>query len=104
MNTDSSMHCAHMQIFPPNAHSFVFLHFQALRQSLDSGKSLAFPDGLLINGQAHTTINGDQGEFCEKGYSSTFSKFQLIQSTSLKLLFQATFMLSFLLYFQGRPT
>ncbi|CAI8612960.1 unnamed protein product [Vicia faba] len=24
--------------------------------------SFAFPDGLLINGQAHTTINGDQGK------------------------------------------
>jgi FtsP/CotA-like multicopper oxidase with cupredoxin domain len=29
---------------------------------LDSGKSLAFPDGLLINGQSHTSINGDQGK------------------------------------------
>ncbi|XP_058770739.1 L-ascorbate oxidase homolog, partial [Vicia villosa] len=35
---------------------------KALTASLDSGKSLAFPDGLLINGQAHTTINGDQGK------------------------------------------
>ncbi|RZB57436.1 L-ascorbate oxidase-like isoform B [Glycine soja] len=35
---------------------------KVLRESLDSGKSLAFPDGLLINGQAHTTINGDQGK------------------------------------------
>ncbi|XP_057730258.1 L-ascorbate oxidase homolog isoform X1 [Arachis stenosperma] len=36
---------------------------KALQQSLDSGKSLSFPDGLLINGQAHTTLNGDQGMF-----------------------------------------
>ncbi|XP_027916972.1 L-ascorbate oxidase homolog [Vigna unguiculata] len=35
---------------------------KALRETLDSGKSLAFPDGLLINGQAHTTVNGDQGK------------------------------------------
>ncbi|KAE9614340.1 hypothetical protein Lal_00016685 [Lupinus albus] len=33
-----------------------------LQESLDSGKSLAFPDGLLINGQAHTTVNGEQGK------------------------------------------
>ncbi|KAK4262255.1 hypothetical protein QN277_027837 [Acacia crassicarpa] len=33
-----------------------------LRQTLDSGRSLAFPDGLVINGQAHTTFNGDQGK------------------------------------------
>ncbi|KAL9326991.1 hypothetical protein ACSQ67_007636 [Phaseolus vulgaris] len=35
---------------------------KSLRESLDSGNSLAFPDGLLINGQAHTTVNGDQGK------------------------------------------
>lgn len=34
---------------------------QILRQTLDSGKSLPFPDGVLINGQGHTTFNGDQG-------------------------------------------
>ncbi|KAF7827971.1 L-ascorbate oxidase-like protein [Senna tora] len=34
---------------------------KTLRQTLDSGRSLANPDGLLINGQAHTTFNGDQG-------------------------------------------
>ncbi|KAF7828763.1 L-ascorbate oxidase-like protein [Senna tora] len=37
-------------------------HHKKLRQTLDSGRSLAFPDGLLINGQAHTTFNGDQGK------------------------------------------
>ncbi|XP_061340811.1 L-ascorbate oxidase homolog isoform X2 [Gastrolobium bilobum] len=35
---------------------------KTLRQSLDSGKSLAFPDGLLVNGQAHSTFTGDQGK------------------------------------------
>lgn len=45
----------------PNIHLYVLI-LQALRESLDSGKSLAFPDGLLINGQAHSTINGDQGQ------------------------------------------
>ncbi|PRQ47833.1 putative L-ascorbate oxidase [Rosa chinensis] len=35
---------------------------QALQKSLDSGKSLPFPDGLLINGQASTTFGGDQGK------------------------------------------
>lgn len=34
---------------------------QILRQTLDSGKSLPFPDGVLINGQGHTTFSGDQG-------------------------------------------
>ncbi|KAG5069861.1 hypothetical protein JHK85_002238 [Glycine max] len=35
---------------------------KTLRQTLDSGKSLAFPDGLLINGQAHSTFTGNQGK------------------------------------------
>ncbi|KAJ8770708.1 hypothetical protein K2173_021355 [Erythroxylum novogranatense] len=33
-----------------------------LQASLDSGKSLPFPDGLIINGQSHTTFTGDQGK------------------------------------------
>lgn len=33
-----------------------------LRQSLDLGKSLGFPDGLLINGQVHSTFTGNQGK------------------------------------------
>ncbi|XP_027193036.1 L-ascorbate oxidase homolog [Cicer arietinum] len=33
-----------------------------LSQSLDSGKSIGFPDGLLINGQVHSTFTGDQGK------------------------------------------
>jgi len=49
----------------PNIHLYVLI-LQALRESLDSGKSLAFPDGLLINGQAHSTINGDQGQSFQK--------------------------------------
>lgn len=46
-------------------HSVIILLFwclQALQQSLDSGKSLPFPDGVLINGQASTTFSGDQGK------------------------------------------
>ncbi|KAD6795960.1 hypothetical protein R6Q59_012203 [Mikania micrantha] len=35
---------------------------KALQQSLDSGSSLPFPDGLLVNGKTSTTINGDQGK------------------------------------------
>ncbi|XP_050388016.1 L-ascorbate oxidase homolog [Argentina anserina] len=35
---------------------------QELQKSLDSGKSLPYPDGLLINGQASTTFSGDQGK------------------------------------------
>lgn len=35
---------------------------KVLRQSLDLGKSLGFPDGLLINGQVHSTFTGNQGK------------------------------------------
>ncbi|GMY11686.1 l-ascorbate oxidase like [Fagus crenata] len=35
---------------------------KTLQQSLDSGKSLPFPDGVLINGQAKNTFSGDQGK------------------------------------------
>ncbi|OIV94745.1 hypothetical protein TanjilG_12958 [Lupinus angustifolius] len=35
---------------------------KTLRQTLDSGKSLAFPDGLLINGQARSTFTANQGK------------------------------------------
>ncbi|XP_016442490.1 L-ascorbate oxidase homolog [Nicotiana tabacum] len=35
---------------------------KALQQILDSGKSLPFPDDLLINGQKQSTFNGDQGK------------------------------------------
>ncbi|EEF40021.1 L-ascorbate oxidase homolog [Ricinus communis] len=35
---------------------------KTLQASLDSGNSLPFPDGVLINGQTHTTFSGDQGK------------------------------------------
>ncbi|CAN4079613.1 unnamed protein product [Withania somnifera] len=35
---------------------------KVLRQILDSGKSLPFPNGLLINGQKQSTFSGDQGK------------------------------------------
>uniref|UniRef100_A0A1D1Y9M4 L-ascorbate oxidase n=1 Tax=Anthurium amnicola TaxID=1678845 RepID=A0A1D1Y9M4_9ARAE len=36
---------------------------KAMRQSLDAGTALAFPDGLLINGRPqYSTFNGDQGK------------------------------------------
>lgn len=34
---------------------------QGLRQYLDAGKSLTFPDGVLINGQTQSSYSGDQG-------------------------------------------
>ncbi|XP_042507808.1 L-ascorbate oxidase homolog [Macadamia integrifolia] len=33
-----------------------------LLQLLDSGRTLPFPDAILINGQAHSTFSGDQGK------------------------------------------
>ncbi|KAG5028678.1 hypothetical protein JHK87_012192 [Glycine soja] len=61
---------------------------KVLRESLDSGKSLAFPDGLLINGQAHTTINGDQGQsFKNDIYNPTsFCNFQVINFNFIKFV------------------
>ncbi|PHU27381.1 L-ascorbate oxidase -like protein [Capsicum chinense] len=35
---------------------------KVLRQLLDSGKSLPYPNGLLINGQKQSTFTGDQGK------------------------------------------
>lgn len=35
---------------------------KGLRQYLDSGKSLTFPDGVLINGQTQSSYSGDQGK------------------------------------------
>ncbi|CAM8903854.1 unnamed protein product [Rhodiola kirilowii] len=35
---------------------------KALQQTLDSGKSLRFPDGVLINGQTHPAFTGEQGK------------------------------------------
>ncbi|KAH7520124.1 L-ascorbate oxidase homolog [Ziziphus jujuba] len=62
---------------------------KALQQSLDSGKSLPFPEGVLINGQATTTFNGDQGKTYMFRISnvglSTSINFR-IQGHSLKLV------------------
>ncbi|KAL0543049.1 hypothetical protein IC582_018136 [Cucumis melo] len=35
---------------------------KSLQESLDSGGSLPLPDGVLINGQTHSTFTGDQGK------------------------------------------
>ncbi|CAI9110108.1 OLC1v1010077C3 [Oldenlandia corymbosa var. corymbosa] len=35
---------------------------KVLQRRLDSGRYLPFPDGLLINGQTHSTFTGDQGK------------------------------------------
>ncbi|XP_071711118.1 L-ascorbate oxidase homolog [Rutidosis leptorrhynchoides] len=35
---------------------------KGLQQYLDSGRSLTFPDGILVNGQTGTTFSGDQGK------------------------------------------
>ncbi|XP_020085801.1 L-ascorbate oxidase homolog [Ananas comosus] len=35
---------------------------KVLQQTLDSGKDLSFPDGLIINGGQPTAFNGDQGK------------------------------------------
>ncbi|GKU99021.1 hypothetical protein SLEP1_g11936 [Rubroshorea leprosula] len=55
---------------------------KALQQSLDSGKTLPFPDGVLINGQTTATFSGDQG----KTYMFRFSNVGL--STSLNFRIQ----------------
>lgn len=50
-----------------------FFTFQSLQESLDSGGSLPLPDGVLINGQTHSTFTGDQG-YCQI-ISISFLKF-----------------------------
>lgn len=62
---------------------------KTLRQTLDSGKSLPFPDGVLINGQGHTTFSGDQGKtymfrISNVGLSTSFN-FR-IQGHAMKLV------------------
>ncbi|XP_031265188.1 L-ascorbate oxidase homolog [Pistacia vera] len=62
---------------------------KTLQQTLDSGKSLPFPDGVLINGQAHTTFTGDQGKtymfkISNVGLSTSFN-FR-IQGHTMKLV------------------
>ncbi|EXC24855.1 L-ascorbate oxidase-like protein [Morus notabilis] len=62
---------------------------KALQGSLDSGKSLPFPDGILINGQVTTTFTGDQGKtykfrVSNVGFSTSFN-FR-IQNHTMKLV------------------
>ncbi|PON34608.1 Copper-resistance protein [Parasponia andersonii] len=62
---------------------------KALQASLDSGKTLPFPDGILINGQLTTTFTGDQGKtyrfrISNVGLSTSFN-FR-IQGHKLKLV------------------
>lgn len=55
--------------YPPPAADFNVLvgdwyktSHKVLQQYLDSGKSLPFPHGVLINGQTRSTFSGDQGK------------------------------------------
>ncbi|KAL5754829.1 hypothetical protein ACOSP7_023049 [Xanthoceras sorbifolium] len=62
---------------------------KTLRQTLDSGKSLPSPDGVLINGQGHSTFSGDQGKtymfrISNVGMSTSFN-FR-IQGHTMKLV------------------
>ncbi|KAG8384447.1 hypothetical protein BUALT_Bualt04G0118800 [Buddleja alternifolia] len=62
---------------------------KGLQQILDSGKSLPFPNGLLINGQGRMSFNGDQGKtymfrVSNVGLSTSFN-FR-IQGHKLKLV------------------
>ncbi|XAR57827.1 L-ascorbate oxidase [Bertholletia excelsa] len=62
---------------------------KALQGYLDSGKSLPFPDGILINGQTQSTFNGDQGKtymfrISNLGFSTSFN-FR-IQGHQMKLV------------------
>ncbi|KAL3833377.1 hypothetical protein ACJIZ3_008113 [Penstemon smallii] len=62
---------------------------KALQQILDSGKTLPFPDGILINGQGRSSFSGDQGKtymfrISNVGLSTTFN-FR-IQGHKLKLV------------------
>ncbi|XP_073121131.1 L-ascorbate oxidase homolog isoform X1 [Henckelia pumila] len=62
---------------------------KGLQQTLDSGNSLPFPDGLLINCQGRTTFSGDQGKtymfrVSNVGLSTSFN-FR-IQGHKLKLV------------------
>ncbi|KAK4488357.1 hypothetical protein RD792_004116 [Penstemon davidsonii] len=62
---------------------------KALQQILDSGKTLPFPDGILINGQGRSSFSGDQGKtymfrISNVGLSTSFN-FR-IQGHKLKLV------------------
>ncbi|XP_023743287.1 L-ascorbate oxidase homolog [Lactuca sativa] len=62
---------------------------KGLQQYLDSGRSLPFPDGILVNGQTRTTFSGDQGQtymfrISNMGLSTSFN-FR-IQGHKMKLV------------------
>ncbi|MBA0599510.1 hypothetical protein Gorai_005727, partial [Gossypium raimondii] len=62
---------------------------KTLQQSLDSGKPLPFPDGVLINGQTQSTFSGEQGKtymfrISNVGLSTSFN-FR-IQGHTMKLV------------------
>ncbi|KAI3937151.1 hypothetical protein MKW92_013271 [Papaver armeniacum] len=74
--------------YPTPASDFTLLigdwyktNHKVLRQSLDSGRALPFPDSLLINGQTHTSFSGDQG----KTYMFRISNVGLSTSISFKI-------------------
>ncbi|CAI0429567.1 unnamed protein product [Linum tenue] len=62
---------------------------KALQASLDSGKSLPFPDGVLINGHSQATFSGDQGKTYKFRVSNVGLKNTLnfrIQGHTMKLI------------------
>ncbi|KAI4383393.1 hypothetical protein MLD38_009235 [Melastoma candidum] len=82
--------------FSPPAGDFTLLvgdwfktDHKTLQLALDSGKTLPFPDGIIINGQAHATFSGEPGKtymfrFSNMG-TSTSLNFR-IQGHSMKLV------------------
>ncbi|KAK2999588.1 hypothetical protein RJ639_023493 [Escallonia herrerae] len=54
---------------------------KALQQYLDSGRTLPFPDGVLINGQTQSSFSGDQG----KTYMFRISNVGLSNSLNFKI-------------------
>lgn len=67
-----------------------------MSQSLDSGKSIGFPDGLLINGQVHSTFTGDQGNFYILNYA------QILKDRSTFQLYKFFFYQQFCTLFSGK--
>ncbi|XP_027154586.1 L-ascorbate oxidase homolog [Coffea eugenioides] len=62
---------------------------KVLQQRLDAGKNLPFPDGVVINGQAHPSFGGDQGKTYMFRISNVGFKTSLnfrIQNHKLKLV------------------
>lgn len=64
----------------------VSFNFQSLQESLDAGRSLPLPDGVLINGQTHSTFSGDQGYFGTRffrfgSFTLSIFSFQLCKET-----------------------